>query len=97
MGDDLGVRLDPTTGNPSNVSTTRGQYLGLTPGTPNLTQVTIYADPGTCFEDVFGEPNMVSSKATFFRPNNIVLNASRGDLLWTTYPPPPIPVPPELP
>jgi hypothetical protein len=97
MGDDLGVRLDPATGNPSNVSTTRGQYLGLTPGTPNTTQTTIYADPGTLFEDVFGTPFVQSLRGTFFKPNNIVLNASRGDLLWTTDPSPPIPLPPYFP
>jgi hypothetical protein len=97
MGDDLGVRLDPATGNPSNVSTTRGQYLGLTPGNPNSTQTTIYADADTPFEDVFGTNYVESVKGTFFKPNNIVLNASRGDLLWTTYPSPIIPPPPDFP
>ncbi len=97
MGNDLGVRLNPATGHPSNVSTTRGQYLGLTPGNPNSTQTTIYADPGTYFEDVFGISYVVSTRGTFFKPNNVVLNASRGELLWTTYPSPPIPVPPALP
>ncbi|MDM7994983.1 MAG: hypothetical protein QUT30_04765 [Acidobacteriota bacterium] len=97
MGNDLGVSLDPDNGNPSNISTTKVQFLGLTPGNPNTTQTTIYADPGTHFEDVFGMNYVESLKGTFFQPNNIVLNASRGDLLWTTYPLPPIPVPPELP
>ncbi len=97
MGEDLGVRLDPAMGNPSNISTTRVQFLGLTPGNPNMTQTTIYADPGTHFEDVFGLSYVVSTRGTFFKPNNIVLNASRGDLLWTLFPSPTIPVPPTLP
>jgi hypothetical protein len=97
MGNDLGVRLEPATGKPSNVSTTHGQYLGLTPGPPNSTKVTIQADPGTSFEDCFGMSSVQSLRATFFRPNNIVLNASRGDLEWTTYPSPLIPVPPDFP
>ncbi len=97
MGNDLGVRLDPENGNPSNVSTTKSQYLGYVPGMPNQTQVTINADPGNLFEDVFGMSSVVSPKATFFRTNNIALNASRGDLAWTTYPPSPIPLPPAYP
>ena len=97
MGDDLGVRLDPATGHPSNVSTTHGQYLALTPGTPNSTQTIIYADPGTSFEDIFGMSYTVSLRGTFFKPTNLVLNVSRGDLMWTTYPSPPIPLPPALP
>jgi hypothetical protein len=97
MGDDLGVRLDPTTGHPSNVNTTRVQFLALVPGPPNMTQVTIHADPGTGFADVFGMSDVVASRATFFRLTNIALNGSRGDLAWTTYPSPPIPVPPALP
>ena len=97
MGDDLGVRLDPATGSPSNVNTTRVQYLALAPGLPNTTQVTIHADPGTGFADCFGMSDVVASRATFFRLNNIVLNGSRGDLAWTTYPSPPIPVPPLFP
>src|SRR3974377_1159677 len=97
MGEDLGVRLDPGTGNPSNVNTTRIQFLGLTPGPPNSTQVTIHAEPGTLFADYFGASDVVASRATFFRPNNIVNNSSRGQLAWTTYPPTPIPVPPVLP
>jgi hypothetical protein len=98
MGNDLGVRLDPAKGNPSNVSTTRVQFLGLTPGPPNSTQVTIQADPGTSFEDCFGmSGEVVASRATFFNPNNLVLNASRDDLMWTDYPSPPISVPPVFP
>jgi hypothetical protein len=97
MGNDLGVRLDPATGNPSNVSATHGQYLGLTPGLPNSTQVTISADPGTIFEECYGTNYMIASRATFFQLNNIVLNASRGDLAWTTFPSPLIPVPPAFP
>jgi len=97
MGDDLGVRLDPDRGNPSNVSITRGQYLGLVPGPPNTTQVTIHSDPGTIFANCFGATDATSSRATFFRMNNAVLNWGRGELLWTTSPPNPIPVPPELP
>ncbi len=97
MGDDLGVRLEPATGNPSNVNTTRIQYLALVPGPPNTTQVTIHAEPGTLFADYFGNSDVVSSRATFFRPNNIMNNSSRGDLAWTDYPPSPIPIPPTLP
>ncbi len=97
MGNDLGIRLDPETGNPSNVSVTHGQYLGLTPGNPSSSVVNISADPGTHFEDVFGISSVTSSKGTFFKPNNAVLNASRGDLLWIDYPTPHISLPPALP
>jgi hypothetical protein len=97
MGDDLGIRLDPDSGNPSNVNTTRGQYIGLVPGPPNSTQVTIHADPGTIFAECFGATDVVASRATFFRLNNIVLNWGRGELLWSVSPPVPIPVPPDLP
>jgi hypothetical protein len=97
MGDDLGVRLDPASGDPSNVSSTRGQYLGLVPGPPNSTQVTIDADAGTIFADCFGASHVVASRATFFRLNNIALNWGRGDLLWTVSPPVPLPVPPVFP
>ncbi len=97
MGDDLGVRLDPATGHPSNVNQTRGQYLGLVPGPPKTTVVTIHADPGTLFADCFGATDVVAMYGTFFRPNNIVLNWGRGKLLWTGYPSPLIPVPPALP
>jgi hypothetical protein len=97
MGDNLGVRLDPASGYPSNVSTTRGQYLGLVPGLPNSTQVTIHADAGTIFADCFGGTDMVASRGTFFRLNNVALNWGRGDLLWTVSPPNPLPVPPSFP
>jgi len=97
MGDDLGVRLDPASGYPSNVNRTRGQYLGLVPGKPNMTQVAIHADPDTLFVDCFGATNVVASRATFFKLNNIVLNWGRGELLWTDYPSPAIPVPPDRP
>ncbi len=97
MGDDLGVRLEPATGHPRNVNRTRGQYLGLVPGTPNTTLVEIHADPGTIFADCFGATDVVTSRATFFRLNNIALNWSRGELLWTTYPPVLLPLPPTLP
>ena len=96
MGDDLGVRLDPDMGNPSNVSKTRVQFLALLPGKGGETKITIDADAGTCFEDVFGK-TQVNSMGTFFTQNNVVLNASRGDLMWTTSPSPLIPVPPILP
>jgi len=95
MGDDLGVRLDPAEGNPSNVSTTRNQFLGQI--LRGVTLATIYADPGTLFEDVFGTSQVTASRTTFFSLNNIALNASRGDLLWTDYPSPPISVPPVFP
>jgi hypothetical protein len=97
MGDDLGVQINPVEGSPSNVNTTRVQVLGLVPGPPNSTQVTIHAEPGTLFSDYYGTSDAVSSRATFFRLNNIVNNSSRGELAWTTYPPTPIPVPPALP
>ncbi len=96
-GGDLGVRLDPATGHPSNVNRTRGQYLGLVPGPPNSTQVTIDADAGTLFAACFGATHVVATRATFFRLNNIALNWGRGELLWTQYPPVPLPVPPILP
>ncbi len=97
MGDDRGAQLEPTGGNPSNVNTTRVQYLALVPGPPNSTQVTIHAQPGTLFADYYGISDVVASRATYFRPNNIVNNSSRSDLDWTTYPPTAIPVPPALP
>jgi hypothetical protein len=97
VGDDLGVRLDSANGDPSNVSTTRGQYLALVPGPPNTTQVTIQADPGTIFADCFGATTVVASRATFFFLNNVALNWGRGELLWTVSPPDPLPVPPILP
>jgi hypothetical protein len=97
MGDDLGVRLDPASGHPGNVSITRGQFLGLVPGPPNSTLVTVHADPDTILADCFGATDLVASRATFFRLNNVVLNWGRGELLWTISPPTPIPVPPSLP
>jgi hypothetical protein len=59
--------------------------------------VTIHADPGTLFADCFGATDVVASRATFFRLNNIALNWGRGELLWKTYPPDLLPVPPTLP
>jgi hypothetical protein len=97
MGNDLGISLEPANGKLSNLSTTKAQYLGKTPGMPNKTQVEIYADPGTIFEDCFGMTYVVALKGTLFSPTNVVLNASRGELLWTKYPPAQIPVPPALP
>ena len=97
MGNDSGVSLDPANGNPSNLSTTKVQYLALTPGMPNYTRVEIDADPGTIFEDCFGMTYVVASRGILFSPTNVVLNASRGNLLWTDHPSPGIPVPPALP
>lgn len=97
MGDDLGVRLNPAKGHPSNVNTARVQFLALVPGAPNMTQATIHADPGTGFADVFGMSDVVASRATFFKLTNIALNGGRGDLAWTTYPSPPVPAPPAVP
>jgi hypothetical protein len=97
MGNDSGVSLDPANGNSSNLSTTKVQYLGLMPGVPLTTQVEIDADPGTIFEDCFGMTYVVASRGVLFSPNNVVLNGSRGELLWTDYPSPEIPVPPDLP
>jgi hypothetical protein len=96
MGDDLGVHLDPTADTPSNINTTRVMFLATAPGPPNTTQVTIHAERGTRFADYYGASRVVASRATFFRPNNIVNNSSRGELSWTTYPPntlncPPLP------
>ena len=97
MGNDSGVSLDPANGNPSNLSATKVQYLGVTPGMPNTTQVEIYADPDTIFDDCFGMIYVTASRGVLFKPNNVVLNASRGDLLWTDYPSAQIPVPPAFP
>lgn len=97
IGDNLGVRLDPATGHPSNVSTTRGQFLGLVPGPPNTTQVTVHADAGTMFADCFGATDVVAPRATFFLLNNVALNWGRGDLLWTVSPPDLLPLPPSFP
>lgn len=97
MGNDSGVSLDPANGNPSNLSATKAQYLGKVPGMPNSTHVEIDADPGTIFDDCFGMTYVEASRGILFSPNNVVLNASRGDLLWTDYPTLEIPVPPTLP
>ena len=97
MGDDLGVHLDPAVGNPRNVNTTRVMFLATVPGPPNTTQVTIHAEPGTPFADYYGASDVVASRATFFRPNNIVNNSSRGELAWRTYPPYTLNCPPLLP
>jgi hypothetical protein len=97
MDDGLDVQVNPAVSDPTNVNTTRVQVLGLVPGPPNSTQVTIDAEPGTLFADYYGTSHAVSSRATFFRLNNVVNNSSRCELGWTTYPPTPIPVPPALP
>lgn len=96
-GDDLGLHLDPAVGNTSNVTTSRVMFLATVPGTPNTTQVTINAERGTPFADYYGASDVVSSRATFLRPNNIVTNSSRGQLAWTTYPPNPLKCPPLFP
>jgi hypothetical protein len=88
---------DPGVADPSNVNTTRVMFLATAPGPPNSTQVTIHAEPGTRFADYYGARNVVASRATYFRPNNIVNNSSRGELAWTTYPPHPLHCPPLLP
>jgi hypothetical protein len=97
IGGDLGVHLDPAAGTPGNVNTTRVMFLGTAPGAPNTTQVDIHAEPGTPFADYYGAPNVVAARATFFRPNNIVNNSSRGELAWTAYPPFVLNCPPRLP
>ncbi len=96
-GDQLGFHLNPAAGNPSNVTTSRVMFLATVPGTPNTTQVTIHAERGTPFADYYGTRDVVSSRATFLRPNNIVTNSSRGELAWTTYPPYRLNSPPLLP
>lgn len=97
MGEDPGVHHDPAVDNPSNVNTTRVMFLGLVPGPPNTTRVTIHAEAGTRFADYFGASDVVASRATFFRPDNIVNNSSRGQLAWTTHPPLGLNCPPLLP
>jgi hypothetical protein len=97
MGGDLGAQPEPTGGSPSNVNTTRVQALGLVPGPPFTTQVTIHAEPGTLFADYYGTSDVVTPRGVFYRLTNIVNNSSRDELAWTTYPPTPIPVPPALP
>ncbi len=96
-GHDLGLHLDPAVGKASDVVTTRTMFLATAPGRPNTTQVTIHAEPGTPFADYYGTEDVVASRASFFRPNNIVSNSSRGELVWTMYPPNPLKCPPLLP
>lgn len=43
-----------TSPEPINGDSPHSEYLSLTPGPPNRTQVIIQADPGTAFEDCFG-------------------------------------------
>lgn len=93
MDVDHSADLDPA----NHVNTTRVMFLASAPAVPNTTQVTIHAESGTLFKDYYGMSDVVASRATFFRPNNIVNNSSRGKLAWTTYPPSPIPVPPSFP
>jgi hypothetical protein len=95
--DDPGAHLDPAVGNAGHVNTTRVMFLGTVPGPPSSTQVTIHAEPGTLFADYYGASDVVASRATFLRPNNIVNNSSRGGLAWTAYPPHPLNCPPLLP
>lgn len=97
IGDNPGLPLDPAVGKSGYVATSRVMFLAIAPGPPNTTQVTIHAEPGTPFADYYGVSEIVASRASFFRPNNIVTNSSRGELAWKTYPPSPIPVPPALP
>ncbi len=93
-GDD-GLRV-PSTATPTNINTTRVMFLGTVPGAPNSTQVTIHAEQGTPFAAYYGVADVVTARATFFRPNNVVNNSSRGELAWRAYPPytlngPPLP------
>jgi hypothetical protein len=97
MGENNGTNLDPTAGNPHNLNKTSVMFLGLAPGPPKTTQVTIHAEPGTAFADYFGISDAVASHATFFKPDNIVNNSSCGDLIWKTNPPYPVPAPPAIP
>jgi len=85
--DDFSLYLDPAVAKPGNVSTTRVMFLATAPGPRNTTQVTIHGEPDTLFVDYFGGSDVVSSRATFYRPNNLVNNSSLGNLAWTTYPP----------
>jgi len=87
---------DPV-GNPGDVNTTRVMFLATAPGAPSTTRVTIHAEPGTPFADWYGTGDVVASRATFYRPNNVVNNSSRGELAWTTYPPDTLHCPPHLP
>jgi hypothetical protein len=84
-------------GDPSDVNTTRVMFLAATPGPPGTTRVTIHADPGTPFTKYFGASDVVASRATFYRPNNVANNSSRGKLGWTTSAPDTLRCPPSLP
>lgn len=84
-------------GNPGDVNTTRVVFLATAPGAPGATRVTIHAEPGTPFADWYGTGDVVASRATFYRPNNVANNSSRGGLAWTAYPPDTLPCPPALP
>jgi hypothetical protein len=92
--DDLGI---PAAGSPTNINTTRVMFLGTVPGAPNTTQVTIHSEQGTPFAAYYGPGDLVASRGTFFRPNNIANNSSRGELAWRTYPPKTLNCPPLLP
>ncbi len=94
---DVGLHRDPAVGKPGDVIATRTMFLATAPGPPNTTRVTIHAESGTPFAEYFGTEDVVASRASFFRPNNIVSNSSRGELLWTTYPPRPLQCPPLIP
>jgi hypothetical protein len=96
LGDDRGASLDPTSAL-GNVNTTRVMFLATVPGPPNTTQVAIHAEPDTPFVRYYGAGDVVASRATFLRPNNIVNNSSRGELAWTIYPPYTLNCPPLLP
>jgi hypothetical protein len=87
LGDNPGAYLDPAVGNLSNVNKTRVMFLATVPGRPNTSQVAIHAEPGTPFVQYYGIRDVVTSRATFLRPNNIANNSSRGQLAWTMYPP----------
>jgi hypothetical protein len=87
----------PAADNPTNINTTRVMFLATVPGAPNATQVTIHAEQGTPFAAYYGAADLLASRATFFRPNNIVNNSSRGELAWRTYPPYTLNCPPLLP
>lgn len=87
---------DPV-GDPGDVNTTRVVFLATTPGAPGTTRVTIHAEPGTPFADWYGVGDVVASRATFYRPNNVANNSSRGELAWTTCPPDTLHCLPQLP
>jgi len=87
----------PAAASPTNINTTRVMFLGLALGAPNSTEVTVHAENGTPFEAYYGVSDLVASRATLFRPNNIVNNSSRGELAWRAYPPSPLKCPPLLP